>query len=83
MRIHEYSLVPDSEGAGRRRGGLALCREYEFVGHEPTFTTLADRARFPPHGLHGGDDGKVASYRLISGGEARDLGSKATVQLRT
>lgn len=83
VRIHEYSLVPDSEGAGRQRGGLALCREYEFVGHEPTFTTLADRARFPAHGLHGGDDGKVASYRLLSDGETRDLGSKATVQLAT
>ena len=81
VRIHEYSLVPDSEGAGRYRGGLALCREYEFVGHEPTFTTLADRARFPAHGLHGGGEGRLARYLLISAGETRDLGSKATVQL--
>ncbi len=51
------------------------------MGHEPTFTTLADRARFPAHGLRGGGEGKVASYLLISDGEARVLGSKATVQL--
>ncbi len=81
VRIHEYSLVANSEGAGRYRGGLGLCREYSFVDHEPMFTTLADRARFPAWGLHGGGDGKVASYRLISSEGTSDLGSKATVQL--
>ena len=50
VRINQYSLLADSEGAGRFRGGLGLRREYEFVGHEPLFTILADRTRFPPWG---------------------------------
>ena len=47
VRITRYGLIPDSEGPGRFRGGLGLCREYVFVGHEPSYTILADRVRFP------------------------------------
>ena len=50
VRVARYSLIPDSEGPGRFRGGLGLCREYVFPDHEPIFTTLADRARFAPVG---------------------------------
>ena len=35
VRILRYSLIPDSEGPGRFRGGLGLCREYVFPDHEP------------------------------------------------
>src|SRR5438552_13145484 len=66
VRIRRYSLIPDSEGAGRTRGGLGLCREYEFVDHEPVFTTLADRVKFPPWGLFGGEAGKAARYSVLS-----------------
>ena len=81
VRITRYSLIPDSEGPGQFRGGLGLCREYLFPGHEPVFTTLADRARFPPHGLFGGEEGELARYRLILNGEEGKLASKATVRL--
>ena len=66
--IPRYSLVEDSEGPGRFRGGLGLCREYTFVDHEPLFTILADRARFPPWGLFGGEEGLRARYSLVSNG---------------
>ena len=78
VRITRYNLIPDSEGAGRFRGGLGLCREYVFPGHEPVFTTLADRARFPPWGLFQGRDGQPARYLSISGGNPRRLPSKGT-----
>ena len=81
VRITRYSLIPDSEGPGQFRGGLGLCREYLFPGHEPVFTTLADRSRFPPHGLFGGEEGELARYRLILNGEEGKLASKATVRL--
>ena len=81
VRITRYSLIPDSEGPGQFRGGLGLCREYLFPGHEPVFTTLADRARFPPHGLFGGEEGELARYSLILNGEEGKLASKATVRL--
>lgn len=81
MRITRYGLIPDSEGPGRHRGGLGLCREYVFVGHEPSYTILADRVRFPAWGLFGGRAGKTARYVLIGENGETDLPSKATVQL--
>lgn len=78
VRITRYNLIPDSEGAGRFRGGLGLCREYVFPEHEPVFTTLADRAKFPPWGLFQGRDGQLARYLSISGGTPRKLPSKGT-----
>jgi N-methylhydantoinase B len=82
VRIPRYSLVPDSDGPGRWRGGLGLCREYVFVGHEPVVTLLADRAKFPPLGLFGGEPGKVARYYLISDGAQRQIPSKGSLQVR-
>ena len=79
VRINRYSLIADSEGPGRFRGGLGLCREYEFVNHEPVFTILADRTRFPPWGLFQGQAGKRARYVLISNGSESELASKATL----
>ncbi|RWL61094.1 hydantoinase B/oxoprolinase family protein [Mesorhizobium sp.] len=38
LRIQEWSLVPDSGGAGRQRGGLAARRVYEVLYDEATFT---------------------------------------------
>ena len=78
VRILRYSLIPDSEGPGRFRGGLGLCREYVFPDHEPIFTTLADRAVFPPWGLFGGGDGRPARYLTVSDGETVPISSKGT-----
>ena len=82
VRITRYSLIPDSEGPGRYRGGLGLCREYVFPEHEPVFTTLADRAKFPPWGLFQGGDGKPARYLSFLDGSPRKLPSKGTDQVR-
>ena len=82
VRITRYSLIPDSEGAGRFRGGLGLCREYSFVDHEPLLTTLADRAKYPPLGLFGGGSGNLARYLLISNGGIRSLPSKGTIEVK-
>ena len=81
VRITRYSLVPDSEGPGRFRGGLGLCREYQFIDHEPTFTILADRVRFPPWGLCGGGDGKPARYLRVADGTDHEIPSKTTVSV--
>ena len=83
VRIMRYSLIPDSEGPGRYRGGLGLCRDYLFPNHEPIFTTLADRAVFPPWGLFGGGEGRPARYLAISGGEATPISSKGTAPVES
>jgi N-methylhydantoinase B len=83
VRILRYELVPDSEGAGRYRGGLGLRRDYQFPG-EATFTVLADRDKAGPHGLFDGLPGSVSRYTLSNAvaGRDRELGSKTTVQLK-
>ena len=81
LRILRYELVDDSDGAGRFRGGLGLRRDYQFYDHEVRFTVLADRDRFGPHGLFGGQPGKTASYVLVRDGADRPLSSKVTLDL--
>ena len=49
-----------------------------FPDHEPIFTTLADRAVFPPWGLFDGDDGRPARYLAITGDEVTPIASKGT-----
>ena len=50
------SLVEDSEGPGRFRGGLGLRKDYLFDLHT-TFTVLADRDSGGPWGAFGGHAG--------------------------
>jgi N-methylhydantoinase B len=82
MRIPRYELVEDSEGPGRQRGGLGLRRDYLFPDHEVSFSILSDRDRWGPWGLFGGLPGRKASYLLNPDGEAIELGSKETVELK-
>jgi N-methylhydantoinase B len=82
VRITRYELVEDSEGPGKHRGGLGLRRDYLFPDHDVSFTVLADRERWGPHGLFGGLPGERAHYVLNPDSEAEELGSKVTVQLK-
>jgi N-methylhydantoinase B len=80
VRIDRLSLVEDSEGAGRRRGGLGLRKDYRFDLHT-TFTILADRDRSGPHGVYGGHAGRIAEYVHIRDGVETRLSSKTTLDL--
>jgi N-methylhydantoinase B len=83
VRILRYELVEDSDGAGRRRGGLGLRRDYLFADSDPTFTILADRDKEGPWGLFGGLAGRPAHYTLNPDSAApQRLGSKVTLELR-
>jgi N-methylhydantoinase B len=81
VRITRYELVTDSEGPGEFRGGLGLRRDYMFPD-EATFTILADRDKFGPRGLFGGEHGGKSVYALIKDGNEEHLSSKTTVQLQ-
>jgi N-methylhydantoinase B len=80
VRIGCLALVPDSEGAGRFRGGLGLRKDYVF-DRATTYTILADRDRFGPWGALGGHDARVAEYVHVRDGVETRLGSKVTVEL--
>jgi len=57
IEMVQYGFVPDSGGAGRHRGGLSLLREYRFLADAGTLQIRADRVRFAPYGLYGGQPG--------------------------
>ncbi len=80
VRIDRLSLVEDSEGPGRRRGGLGLRKDYRFDLYT-TFTILADRDRSGPHGVYGGHPGRIAEYVHIRDGIETRLSSKTTLDL--
>lgn len=52
--VEEWSLVTDSGGAGRRRGGLTSRRVYRVEYDEATFTVSGERGRTAPEGQFGG-----------------------------
>jgi N-methylhydantoinase B len=80
VRVTRLSLVEDSDGAGRFRGGLGLRKDFLF-DRPTTFTVLADRTVRGPHGARGGHDGRPAEYVLVRGDEERRLPAKTTVEL--
>ncbi|MEJ8573569.1 hydantoinase B/oxoprolinase family protein [Microbaculum marinum] len=54
IRIEEYSLRPDSCGAGRQRGGLGVVRTYRLLAEEAVMQLRTDRYQTRPYGLFGG-----------------------------
>jgi len=60
-RVTRFDIVPDSGGAGRWRGGSSLLREYELL-EDATVIRRFDKAKFPPHGLNGGQEGARARF---------------------
>jgi len=80
VQIARLSLVEDSEGSGRFRGGLGLRKDFRVL-QATTFTILADRDRKGPWGALGGHDAAVAEYVLIRDGVEVKLGSKSTTEV--
>lgn len=58
MRILSYGLNRDSGGAGRRRGGSGVVREYEFLGEDAILSMRIDSVDNPTWGVGGGGPGR-------------------------
>jgi len=82
VRVERLSLIEDSDGAGRFRGGLGLRKDFRF-DRPTTFTVLADRTRNGPWGVAGGAAGSPAEYVLVRDGMETRLGAKATIELES
>jgi N-methylhydantoinase B len=59
--VERYGLVPDSGGAGRHRGGLAVERVWRAVAPDTTVHVRSDRQVHRPYGLAGGGEGASSS----------------------
>jgi N-methylhydantoinase B len=85
IRISQLSLIEDSEGPGKFRGGLGMRRDYHFPDDPATFTVLSDRDIAGPKGIFGGMDGRKAFYILNpdeQSEQATELSSKCVVELK-
>jgi N-methylhydantoinase B len=83
VRLEQYALAQDSGGAGKYRGGLAVVREWRFLGDQTANLTIrSDRRDFPPYGLFGGGKG-APSWNIVNPGSATErlLKTKVTDSL--
>jgi N-methylhydantoinase B len=72
LRVLEYSLIPDSGGPGRMRGGLGTRRILRVEpGAEVTVNALFDRTKpgFGAYGLEGGAKGGPAAILVKRAGD--------------
>ncbi len=63
--IERYGLVPDSGGAGRYRGGLAVERVWRAVCPDTVVHVRSDRQVHRPYGLAGGDAGAPSATLVV------------------
>jgi 5-oxoprolinase (ATP-hydrolysing) len=63
--VERYGLVPDSGGAGRFRGGLAIERVWRCVAPNTALHVRSDRQTHRPYGLAGGERGAASSNTIV------------------
>ena len=76
LRIERYELVPDSGGAGQWRGGLAVMRQFRYLGERATFQLRSDRRHHRPFGVHGGLPGAASTNLLLDDGREEQWSTK-------
>jgi N-methylhydantoinase B len=77
VMVERFELVPDTGGAGRRRGGLATRKDYRLTS-DIDFRPHGDRHKFAPWGLSGGMPGGRGRFWYERGGEEVTLPSKGS-----
>jgi N-methylhydantoinase B len=81
-RVLRFEPVPGSGGEGRWRGGLSLLREYELL-EDATVIRRFDKAKFPPKGLAGGNDGARARFVIAPGTkQEREIMASARLEMK-
>ena len=82
LRVVSSELAPDTEGAGRARGGLGIRKEVEFLV-PGTWTAASDRRVFAPQGLAGGEPASPQRYdvRPAPDGEWRQVRERVNLHV--
>jgi N-methylhydantoinase B len=82
FRVRRYGYRRDSGGRGKYRGGDGLVREIELLA-DSQVTILADRRKFAPYGLTGGDAGETGKTTLIRrDGQTEELPGKCNREVK-
>jgi len=82
IRITRYGLAPDTEGAGKFRGGLALVRDFEYLADGIEVRIRSDRTKRPPWGILKGCDARPGEVAITAGGMTRNLPGKSVLHVR-
>jgi N-methylhydantoinase B len=78
--VKEYSLIDDSGGGGKFRGGLGIRRSIQVLT-DCTLSVQSERRKFAPYGLFGGGEGRKGRNVLFRKEKTVELPSKTTYQL--
>jgi len=82
VRVLTQAIRPDSGGAGRRRGGNGMVREFEVLSAEMTFMHRGERHFEAARGVEGGADGARSRTTVFrTDGRTEEVPSKALVRL--
>jgi N-methylhydantoinase B len=77
LLVESYSLIEDSGGPGRFRGGMGLRRAIRPVGHDCTFNGAIERSTHAPWGVFGGGSGAPGRFlQLARDGDLKVLPTK-------
>jgi len=69
IRVERFGFdIVEGAGAGRRRGGRGLVREYRVLCDEALLTVAWGRHCFPPWGVAGGRDGSPNYVEVLRAG---------------
>ena len=92
LRVERYELRSGSGGDGQYRGGLGVERSIRALGHTARVSLSSERRKFPPYGLHGGEDGECGANAYVDadgtehplpGKTSRTLADQEVVVVRT
>jgi N-methylhydantoinase B len=72
IRVTEYALRADSEGPGRRRGGLGVRRAFQVEADASLYLWM-ERSVTPGWGLFGGEPGEGPRMRISGSQDRHDL----------
>ena len=82
--VERYGLLPDSEGAGRHRGGVGLTRVLRVLGADVKLTLSSDRAKVAPWGLFDGLPASRSRSAVVEpDGNTAPLPSKVTTTVES
>lgn len=83
LHVHARRLLPDTEGAGRRRGAQALLVEFGPAGCDVAVNYVSDGVINGPAGVRGGLGGGCASQFLVrADGGVEELPGCAQIVMR-
>jgi N-methylhydantoinase B len=72
FRVRRYGYRYGSGGGGRFRGGDGLVREIDVLA-DAQVALLADRRKFRPYGLQGGEEGAAGRASIVDAGSETEI----------